>query len=195
MKLGVFTPVFGGLDVRAMLASVRELRHVQAVELGTGCWPGHDHLDLAALLDNAGAARDYRRMVEDAGLTISALSCHGNPLHPDAAIAASADDVFRRTVRLAEQLQVPVVVTFSGCPGDRDGARHPNWVTTAMASGVPGAAGLAVGEEGPPVLARRGRGLPAITASRWPSRRIPAFWSTTPRRRCGCGPKRGSRSA
>lgn len=69
-------------------------------------------------------------MVEDAGLTISALSCHGNPLHPDAAVAAHADDVFRRTVRLAEQLRVPVVVTFSGCPGDRDGARYPNWVTT-----------------------------------------------------------------
>jgi sugar phosphate isomerase/epimerase len=130
MKLGVFTPVFGGLDVRAMLAKVRELRHVEAVELGTGCWPGRDHLDLSALLDNDGAASDYRRMVEDAGLTISALSCHGNPLHPDAAIAASADDVFRRTVRLAEQLHVPVVVTFSGCPGDSDGARHPNWVTT-----------------------------------------------------------------
>ena len=27
-------------------------------------------------------------MVEDAGLTISALSCHGNPLHPDPAVAA-----------------------------------------------------------------------------------------------------------
>ena len=39
--------------------------------------------------------------------------------------------MFRRTVRLAEQLHVPVVVTFSGCPGDADGARHPNWVTTA----------------------------------------------------------------
>jgi sugar phosphate isomerase/epimerase len=38
--------------------------------------------------------------------------------------------VFRRTVRLAERLEVPVVVTFSGCPGDSADARHPNWVTT-----------------------------------------------------------------
>jgi sugar phosphate isomerase/epimerase len=38
--------------------------------------------------------------------------------------------VFRNTVRLARQLDVPVVVTFSGCPGDSPGARHPNWVTT-----------------------------------------------------------------
>lgn len=131
MKLGVFTPVFGGLDVRAMLAKVCALRHVKAIELGTGGWPGRDHLDPTVLLDQPGAARDYRKMIEDAGLTISALSCHGNPLHPDKAVASGADDVFRRTVRLAEQMQVPVVVTFSGCPGDSDGATHPNWVTTA----------------------------------------------------------------
>jgi sugar phosphate isomerase/epimerase len=69
-------------------------------------------------------------MVDDAGLSISALSCHGNPLHPDPAIARDYDDVFRKTVCLASWMQVPVVVTFSGCPGDSDTARHPNWVTT-----------------------------------------------------------------
>jgi sugar phosphate isomerase/epimerase len=66
----------------------------------------------------------------DAGLTISALSCHGNPLHPDPAVARDADALFRQTVRLAEKMQVPTVVTFSGCPGDSDAARHPNWITT-----------------------------------------------------------------
>jgi sugar phosphate isomerase/epimerase len=34
-------------------------------------------------------------------------------------------------VALAERLEVPVVVTFSGCPGDSADAVHPNWVTTA----------------------------------------------------------------
>jgi sugar phosphate isomerase/epimerase len=130
MKLGVFTPVFGGLDVKAMLAKVRALGKVQALELGTGGWPGRDHLDIDALLDTPTAAADYRKMIADAGLTISALSCHGNPIHPDRATATMYDDVFRKTVRLAEQLQVPVVVTFSGCPGDSDTASHPNWVTT-----------------------------------------------------------------
>src|SRR6058998_1448273 len=38
--------------------------------------------------------------------------------------------VFRKTVCLAKRLDVPVVVTFSGCPGDSDDAKHPNWVTT-----------------------------------------------------------------
>jgi sugar phosphate isomerase/epimerase len=129
MKLGLFTPVFGKLDVKAMLAKVRTLEKVQAIEIGTGGWPGHDHMDVDALLANQGCAREYRQMIADAGLTISALSCHNNPLHPDRATARIADDVFRKTVRLAGQLEVPVVVTFSGCPGDSDDAKHPSWVT------------------------------------------------------------------
>jgi sugar phosphate isomerase/epimerase len=129
MKLGVFTPVFGGMSVPAMLAKIRALGKVQAIEIGTGGWPGSDHLKIEQLLDNRAKASDYRRMLADEGLTISALSCHGNPLHPDRDAARRDDDVFRRTVRLAEQMEVPVVVTFSGCPGDCDEAKHPNWIT------------------------------------------------------------------
>ncbi|MGH9142619.1 MAG: sugar phosphate isomerase/epimerase family protein, partial [Vicinamibacterales bacterium] len=130
MKLGVFTPVFGTMTLDDVLVKVRALQRVQALEIGTGGWPGSDHLDLSALLDQQACVAAYRTKIADAGLTISALSCHANPLHPDAATARTADDLFRRTVRLAEQLEVPVVVTFSGCPGDSEGATRPNWVTT-----------------------------------------------------------------
>jgi sugar phosphate isomerase/epimerase len=131
MKLGVFTPVFGKLTLTEMLANVRSLQKLQAIEIGTGGWPGHDHVDLDALLADERRAREYRQMIADAGLTISALSCHGNPLHPDRDTAKAYDEVFRKSVRLAERLEVPVVVTFSGCPGDSEDAKHPNWVTTS----------------------------------------------------------------
>ena len=130
MKLGLFTPVFGGLDVRKMIEKVKALEHVQALEIGTGGWPGNGHLDMDALLGDQRRLADYRAMIADAGLTISALSCHGNPLHPDADVARQYDDVFRKTVCLAHRMEVPVVVTFSGCPGDAEDAKHPNWVTT-----------------------------------------------------------------
>jgi sugar phosphate isomerase/epimerase len=130
MKLGLFTPVYGKLDTAQMLAKVRTFPAITALELGTGGWPGQDHLDLDALLADRSAARAFKGTIADAGLTISALSCHGNPLHPDAAIARAYDEVFRRTVRLAGDMEIPVVVTFSGCPGDSDTATHPNWVTT-----------------------------------------------------------------
>jgi len=52
MKLGVFTPVFGTMKLDEILVKVRGLKHVQALEIGTGGWPGSDHIDLPALLDN-----------------------------------------------------------------------------------------------------------------------------------------------
>ncbi len=130
MKLGLFTPVFGKLTTIEMVAKVKSLGSVQALELGTGGWPGSDHLDLDSLVNDQRRADEYRTVLADAGLTISALSCHGNPLHPDRKLAQGYDDVFRKTVCLAKRLEVPVVVTFSGCPGDSDDAKHPNWVTT-----------------------------------------------------------------
>jgi len=130
MKLGLFTPVFGTLSTSDRLARVKALGKVQALELGTGGWPGSDHLNLDALANDQHRADEYRTILADAGLTISALSCHGNPLHPDSKTAKAYDDVFRKTVCLAKRLDVPVVVTFSGCPGDSDDAKYPNWVTT-----------------------------------------------------------------
>lgn len=131
MQIGVFTPVFARLSFEEMLREVATYKGITAVELGTGCWPGASHVDVAALLASKEAACAFRARVRDAGLTISALSCHGNPIHPDEKIAHEHDAVFRQTIRLAEALEVPVVVTFSGCPGGSPQDKTPNWVTAA----------------------------------------------------------------
>jgi sugar phosphate isomerase/epimerase len=128
MKLGVFTPVFGRLSTGEMLDTVAALG-LHAIEIGTGAWPGADHIDVDALLGNPTRAAEYRQRIADHGLIVSALSCHGNPIHPDAAFAQAHDAIFRKTVRLAGRLEIPVVVTFSGCPGDSDASTQPNWVT------------------------------------------------------------------
>jgi len=64
-------------------------------------------------------------------LTISALSCHGNPVHPNKEAAAKYHTDFENTCKVAEKLGVDTVITFSGCPGDHAGAKQPNWVTCA----------------------------------------------------------------
>ena len=46
MKLGLFTPVLGHLSFDDMLEAVGRLKHVEALELGTGCWPGASHVDV-----------------------------------------------------------------------------------------------------------------------------------------------------
>ena len=63
------------------------------------------------------------------GLQISALSAHGNMMHPDPAVAAAYEKDFVNAILLAEKLGIPVVNTFSGCPGGGPEDRTPNWVT------------------------------------------------------------------
>jgi sugar phosphate isomerase/epimerase len=128
LKLGVLTVVYQDLPLEQALDNVAALG-LEAVELGTGNFPGNAHCDPDVLLGEPSRARALREAVAARGLEISALSCHGNPLHPNEAVAQAADDVWRKTLLLAELLEVEVVNTFSGLPGDGPGARVPNWIT------------------------------------------------------------------
>jgi len=127
MRVGVFTPLLSQMPLEEVLKKLKSLG-INAVELATGNYPGNAHCKLS-MLDDPSALKEFKHILEDHGAAISALSCHGNPLHPDPAIANQAQEVNRRTILLAEQLGVPVVVDFSGCPGDSPGAKSPNWVT------------------------------------------------------------------
>lgn len=126
MKLGVFLVLFGGRPLEEALDLVAA-QGLKAVEIGTGGHPGNAHCNPDELLENKTARDNFKKAVESRGLTISALSCHGNPLHPQKAIAKEFHDVYVKTVQLAELLEVPVVNTFSGCPGDHEDAKYPNW--------------------------------------------------------------------
>jgi sugar phosphate isomerase/epimerase len=101
---------------------------ISTVELGTGNYPGGPHCSLD-MLTNKTKLHDFKKLIADHGFTISALSCHGDPLHPNAAFAKKNQEISRKTIQLAEKLEVPVVIDFSGCPGDSDKSKHPNWVT------------------------------------------------------------------
>jgi len=127
MKVGVFTPLLAQLTLPVVLDKLKKL-HIDTVELGTGNYPGDAHCKLT-LLDDDRAFGEFKKILADHGASISALSCHGNALHPDKARAQQHAEVSRKTVLLAEKLGVPVVVDFSGCPGDSPSARQPNWVT------------------------------------------------------------------
>ena len=127
MRVGVFTALLAQMPLEGVIAKLKGLG-VSTVELGTGNYPGDPHCKLS-LLDDKSARKDFKQMLDDNGISISALSCHGNPLHPNPAVAKTNQDVSKRTILLAEKLSVPVVIDFSGCPGDSDKAKYPNWVT------------------------------------------------------------------
>ncbi|HEX5229453.1 MAG TPA: sugar phosphate isomerase/epimerase [Bryobacteraceae bacterium] len=127
MKIGVFTALLSELPLDQVLDKLDRL-DIHTVELGTGNYPGGPHCPLA-MLNDARALREFKRKLDDRGFSISALSCHGNPLHPNAAVAREFQETSRKSVRLAEKLGVPVVIDFSGCPGDSNSAKYPNWIT------------------------------------------------------------------
>ncbi|MCZ0703878.1 sugar phosphate isomerase/epimerase [Natronobacillus azotifigens] len=129
MRLGVFTVLFSDKSFEDMLDYVKDAG-LTAVEIGTGGYPGNAHCDLDELLANEKERQAYRNKVEERGLTISAFSCHGNPLSPDQDFAAESHEIFVKTVQLAGLMGVPVVNTFSGTPGDQEGAKYPNWPVT-----------------------------------------------------------------
>ncbi|TFD99891.1 sugar phosphate isomerase/epimerase [Jeotgalibacillus sp. R-1-5s-1] len=126
MKLGVFTVLFAQKSFEDMLDYVAE-SGLDAVEIGTGGYPGNNHCPIDELLEDEGKRKEYLEKVTSRGLTISAFSCHGNPVSPDAAFAKESDEALRKTIRLAQLLNVPVVNTFSGTPGADAEAKHPNW--------------------------------------------------------------------
>ncbi|HSB16137.1 MAG TPA: sugar phosphate isomerase/epimerase [Bryobacteraceae bacterium] len=129
MRVGVFTALLANLSLDQVIEKLKDLG-VTTVELGTGNYPGDPHCKLAMLEDKT-ALKEFKQKLEDNGFTISALSCHGEPLHPNRAIAKAHQEVSKKTILLAEKLGIPVVIDFSGCPGDSDKAKYPNWVTAA----------------------------------------------------------------
>lgn len=129
MRIGVLTALLGNLSLDQVIEKLKSLG-ITTVELGTGNYPGDPHCKLA-MLENKSALKEFKQKLEDNGVTISALSCHGEPLHPNPAIAKAHQEVNKKTILLAEKLGVPVVVDFSGCPGDSDKAKYPNWITAA----------------------------------------------------------------
>ena len=128
MQIGVLTILYKDQPLTAVLDKLKAMG-ITAVEIGTGAYAANTHLTLDLLLEDEAAREAYLQEITERGMIISALSCHGNPLHPDANIANHADDIFRKTVQLANQMNIPVVNTFSGLPAGCEGDRTPNWVT------------------------------------------------------------------
>jgi len=128
LLIGVFDPVYNNLSLDQMLEKISALQ-LEAIEIGTGGYPGDSHCPVQELLADPAKARAWKKKFEDRNIRVATFSCHGNPVHPDAKIAARDTQIFRNTVLLAERLEVPVIVGFSGCPGGSPTDTMPNWAT------------------------------------------------------------------
>jgi sugar phosphate isomerase/epimerase len=134
MKIGLFLALFSDRPLAEALDAAAAAG-CETVEIMSGPWS--PHCRPAELLDDGAARQHFATLVAERGLAISALSCHANPLHPDRGIATAADEAYRDTVRLAAELGVGTVITFSGCPGESEHSLRPSWVTCSWPDDFP----------------------------------------------------------
>lgn len=127
MKIGMLTDSLGHLDLDAMLDASAEL-DIGWLEFACGNWSSSPHIQLDAMVQSADARREFLAKLADRGLSISALNCSGNPLHPGAE-GERQHEVTLKTFELARLLGVNRVVMMSGLPGG-PGDANPNWITT-----------------------------------------------------------------
>lgn len=128
MQLGVMNPVLNGMKLEEALSYLSSLG-VDCIEIGAGGYPGNSHLKPEELLGKPDKIEEYKNLFEKYNIKIAAISCHGNPLHPQKEIAQDFHNQFKNAIRIAEALGVDTIIGFSGCPGDSDSSRYPNWVT------------------------------------------------------------------
>ncbi len=128
MKLSVLINLYGHKSLDETLKIMSE-QGVTTVEVGAGGYPGKAHCDPALLLADEAKLEEFKNTFKKYNISICALACHGNALHPDKEIAKMYDTDFKNAVLLAEKLGVDTVITFSGCPGDCEESKYPNWVT------------------------------------------------------------------
>ena len=128
MKISVLANLYGSKTLEETLQILTGLG-VHTVELGAGGYPGKAHCNPEELLADAAKYDEFIATLKKYDVEVCALATHGNAVHPDKDIAAQYDKDFRNAVLLAEKMGVDTVITFSGCPGDHEGAKYPNWVT------------------------------------------------------------------
>ncbi len=128
MKLSVLANLYGSMPLDKALEKITSLG-VHTVEIGAGGYPGKDHCNPAELLADEKKLEAFKATFKKYDVEICALACHGNPVHPDKAIAKQFHDDMVNAILLAEKIGVDTIVGFSGCPGSDPDAKRPSWVT------------------------------------------------------------------
>lgn len=130
MQIGVVANVLSDKSLKEALQIFSSMG-IEKIEPGCGGFAGKAHIDPEKLLSDVNKLNELQNTLQESGISISALSCHGNPIHPDKEKAQAYHDDMCNTVRLAQKLGVDTITCFSGCPGDCEQSKNPNWVTCA----------------------------------------------------------------
>ena len=128
MELSVMSPILNKMSLEDALAYLSSIG-VDSLEIGAGGYPGKAHLDPKEYLNNPEKIEEFKSLLKKYNMKLSAVACHGNPVHPNKELAKKFHDEFVDAMKIAVALGVDTIVGFSGCPGDCEESKNPNWVT------------------------------------------------------------------
>lgn len=128
MKLCAVSDSLGNLSLKEA-AKVSADLGLAALEIGMGNWSAAPHANLKALLESKDERHEFLAVLKDNGLSLAALNCSGNQLHPLDGDRQS--QVVHDTVRIAGLVGVDTIVLMSGLPAGGPNDVRPNWVTCA----------------------------------------------------------------
>ena len=128
MKLGVFTTLYSDTPFKESLDYFKSIG-IEMIEIACGGYPGNAHCNPEVLLHDEAKFAEFMKTIQDSGLEVSALSVHSNPVHPDKALREGFQKDMNNAILMAEKMGIHQINTFSGCPGDCENSKYPNWVT------------------------------------------------------------------
>jgi sugar phosphate isomerase/epimerase len=128
MKLCAVSDSLGHLSFQQAAKASADLG-LAALEIGMGNWSAAPDADLQSLLKSKEKRQEFLSVLEQNGLSLAALNCSGNQLHPVDGERQST--IVDETVRVAGLLGVQTIVLMSGLPAGGPNDLRPNWVTSA----------------------------------------------------------------
>jgi sugar phosphate isomerase/epimerase len=128
LKLGVFTTLYSDTPFKESLDYFKSIG-IEMIEIACGGYPGNAHCNPEVLLHDEAKFAEFMKTIQDSGLEVSALSVHSNPVHPDKALREGFQKDMNNAILMAEKMGIHQINTFSGCPGDCENSKYPNWVT------------------------------------------------------------------
>jgi sugar phosphate isomerase/epimerase len=126
MKLGAYTACLHDRSLPAALSVLASLG-LESAEINSGGFIPEPHLPVADVLASEQARQDYLGVFAEHGITLTALNCNGNPLHPHPVVREKHAADLLRSIEVAARLGVRRVVAMSGTPAASATGTAPAW--------------------------------------------------------------------
>jgi sugar phosphate isomerase/epimerase len=126
MKLGAYTACLHDLPIGEALTTLKNMG-LDSAEINSGGFLPATHLPIEEIRVGQDARDEYLGLFTEAGVTLTALNCNGNPLHPDPAVREKHGQDVIDAIELGALLGVKRVVTMSGLPENSAGGLLPAW--------------------------------------------------------------------